>query len=81
MGWTNYFGASLLALKNLGLMKGYTLVGTDSNGINAFFIKSDLIKDFEIKKIEKLYNPPQYGEIINGSHIGHPQSKKKMIEI
>ncbi len=78
---TNYFGASLLALKNLGLMKGYTLVGTESNGVNAFFIKSGLIKDFEIKKIEKLYNPPQYGEIINGCHIGHPPSKKKMIEI
>ncbi|EGG41176.1 hypothetical protein Nlim_1983 [Candidatus Nitrosarchaeum limnium SFB1] len=78
---TNYFGASLLALKNLGSKKGYTLVGCDSNGVNAFFCKSDLLKNFYIKDIDELYHPPQYGEIINGIHIGHPISDKKMIEI
>ena len=38
-GKTNYFGASLLALDSLGKSKGYTLVGCDSKGINAFFIR------------------------------------------
>ncbi|AJW71784.1 hypothetical protein [Nitrosopumilus adriaticus] len=37
--------------------------------------------DFDIKKIERLYNPPQYGEIVNGSHIGHLPSKRTMIEV
>lgn len=78
---TNYFGASLLALKNLGLEKGYTLVGCDNNGVNAFFCKSDLISEFKIKDFHDLYRPPQYGEIINGAHIGHPPSNKKMINI
>jgi len=78
---TNYFGASLLALKNLGLEKKYTLVGCDNNGINAFFCKSDLVTELKIKGIQDLYRPPQYGEIINGIHIGHPPNNKEMIEI
>ncbi len=78
---TNYFGASLLALKNLGLKKGYTLVGCDGAGVNAFFIKSDLIEDKTIGDVEKLYKAPKYGAIINGIHIGHPPSDKKMMEI
>lgn len=78
---TNYFGASLLALRNLGLSKGYTLVGCDSRGINAFFVKSDLIKGLQINNIDQLYRPPQYGQLVDGIHIGHPPSDKKMIEI
>lgn len=78
---TNFFGASLLALKHLGLEKGYTLVGCDSNGVNAFFCKSDLISNIKIKDIQDLYRPPKYGEVVNGVHIGHPPSDKKMIEI
>ena len=78
---TNYFGASLLALSNLGTKKGYTLVGCDNNGVNAFFCRSDLVSEFSLKNFNDLYRPPQYGEIINNSHIGHPRSNKKMIEI
>lgn len=78
---TNYFGASLLALKNLGSKKGYTLVGCDNNGINAFFCKSQLLQDTKIKCIEELYRSPKYGKIVNDTYIGHPPSDKKMIEI
>ncbi len=78
---TNYFGASLLALQNLGLKKGYTLVGCDNNGVNAFFCKSELLDKFKIKNIQYLYRSPKYGEIMNGQYIGHPKSDKKMIEI
>lgn len=78
---TNYFGASLLALRNLGLSKGYTLIGCDNNGVNAFFCKSELVKGFELKDIKELYRPPKYGEFINGIHIGHPQGNKEMIGI
>jgi len=78
---TNYFGASLLVLQNLGLKKGYTLVRCDNNGVNAFFCKSELISDFEIKDIQDLYRPPKYGEIINNIHIGHPLNTKKVPEL
>lgn len=37
-----YFGASIEALKRLAAQKGYTFVGTNSNGINAFFVRNDL---------------------------------------
>ena len=36
-----YFGASLKALITLGKKKGYTFVGTNTNGVNAFFIRDD----------------------------------------
>lgn len=37
-----YFGASLAALVDLAEGKGYRFVGTNSNGCNAFFVRSDL---------------------------------------
>lgn len=37
-----FFGASLPALIALGLRKGYTFVGTNSNGCNAFFVREEL---------------------------------------
>lgn len=39
---TGYYGASLSALVTLGNEKGYTLVGTDPHGVNAFFVRQDL---------------------------------------
>jgi hypothetical protein len=37
-----YYGASLAALANLGRRKGYALVGSNSAGNNAFFVRRDL---------------------------------------
>jgi hypothetical protein len=37
-----YFGASIQAMISLGKQKGYTFVGTNSTGVNAFFIRNDL---------------------------------------
>jgi glycosyltransferase involved in cell wall biosynthesis len=39
---TDYFGASLGALRRLGETKGYRLVHTDLSGVNAFFVRDDL---------------------------------------
>jgi hypothetical protein len=39
---TDYYGASLLSLTQLGRNKGYTLVGCDATGVNAFFVRADL---------------------------------------
>ena len=36
-----YFGASLTALKRLAKEKGYTFVGCNSAGVNAFFVRED----------------------------------------
>jgi hypothetical protein len=40
---TIYFGASLKALVNLGKKKGYSFVGCNRHGVNAFFVRSDLM--------------------------------------
>ncbi len=79
---TNYFGASLLALKKLGASKGYTLIACDDAGVNAFFVRCDLVKNnFSVKNIEKIYRPPKYGIKINGKYVGHPPSNKQMLPI
>ena len=40
---TTYYGASLASLAALGRKKGYTLVATDSTGVNAFFVRDELV--------------------------------------
>lgn len=45
--WTDYFGASLLALQNLGWIKGYSCVYCDKAGVNAFFVKTEYMDVFK----------------------------------
>lgn len=40
-----YFGASLAAVTHLAERKGYSLIGTNSNRVNAFFVRNDLMTD------------------------------------
>jgi hypothetical protein len=42
---TQFFGASLKAFERLGASYGYSLVGCDITGINAFFVRNDLVGD------------------------------------
>ena len=37
-----YFGASIAALRHLAGKKGYRFLGTNANGINAFFVRDDM---------------------------------------
>jgi len=66
---TDYFGASLLSLVELGREKGYTLVGTNSLGVNAFFVRADLATGgrFLDALVHYHYTPPGYGAT-NGGH-------------
>jgi hypothetical protein len=58
---TDYFGASLLALATLGTAKGYTLVGCDSSGTNAFFVDAAEVPGrFLPRSVAELYRPPNY---------------------
>lgn len=53
-----YHGASLIALTKLAHKKGYALVGCDSRGINAFFVRKDCLTE-SIKELSSLtsYRP------------------------
>ena len=58
-----YAGASLKALYDLGKAKGYSFVGSNSAGNNAFFVRSDL-KPSNIKELtlEQGYVASQFRE-------------------
>jgi len=79
---SNYFGASLLAIVKVGKSKGYTLIGCENFGVNAFFVRNDLADNFLVKRdIKELYKPPGYGKKIKGKYIGHPPSNKPFISV
>lgn len=49
---TDYFGASLAALARLGRFRGYTMVSY--GGLNAFFIRKDLVPDAPVILLDKM---------------------------
>jgi hypothetical protein len=73
--YTSFFGASLKALEKLGTRKGYTLVACESTGVNAFFVRSDLIGE-KFKgpyNASNFYSKPAYsaaGKIGHASDFG-----------
>lgn len=58
----NYYGASLASLTTLGRRLGYALIGIDSNIINAFFVRRDLldIVQFPERVPADVYQAPTY---------------------
>jgi hypothetical protein len=58
-----YFGASLSALASLAQKKGYILVGTNSAGNNAFFVRQDLMTDaLQSLTPAQAFTPSRYRE-------------------
>jgi hypothetical protein len=59
---SDYYGASLKSLELLGTKKGYALVGCDFTGLNAFFVRTDLVGGHFQKPFtsENHYEPPRY---------------------
>jgi hypothetical protein len=66
---TTYFGASLTSLTRLAREKGYTLVGTNSQGVHAFFVRDDLYNSEKFVECEVSYHfsPAGYGPC-QGNH-------------
>ncbi len=72
---TNYYGASILALKKLGYQKGYTLVASDRRATNLFFVREWDADKFEgAGNIEAIY--PDW-------HWSHPedQQHRQFVEV
>ena len=56
-----YWGASLSAINDIAVGLGYGLIGTNSAGLNAFFVRDDLIKPpFHRANPEQAFNFPTY---------------------
>jgi hypothetical protein len=56
------FGASLKAFERLGREKGYVLVGCGLSGVNAFFVRADLVGEHFLTPAtsETHFEPPRY---------------------
>lgn len=68
----DYYGASLKAMAILGERKGYTLVYCDSHGVNAFFVRNDLVPRLFVP--ERIYRPANMG----GIGLRHRPSERTM---
>lgn len=75
---TDYFGASLRALAELGERKGYSLVHCEQTGANAFFVAKDALPaSFVPKSLEAIYRAPNY---LNRGMRWPPDRYRKMID-
>lgn len=68
------YGASLKFLEVQLNQKGYDLVGCNISGVNAFFIRKELVSDYFLAPFtaENHYEPPRY--YLSGYFAGHPAS-------
>ena|SRR5205809_2182262 len=76
---TDYYGASLSSLADLGKRKGYSLVGSDSAGVNAFFVANEVATPgrFLDPAVQYYYSPPRFGPHLRG----HPAGAGPFVEI
>ncbi len=68
---TNHFGASLASLTELAKTLGFGLVACDSRGVNAFFVRKDLLND----QFTHLSGGPEYhycAPKYKRNFFGHP---------
>jgi hypothetical protein len=64
-----YWGASLKAFCILGEKMGYYLIGCNSNGNNAYFVRKDKIGDFKIRSCEEAYVKGKFRlKFLNNGH-------------
>lgn len=70
---THNFGASLKSFELLARRLGYSLVGCDTLGANAFFVRDDIVGDLFAPPYtaENHYEPPRYALL---HRRGHPPS-------
>jgi hypothetical protein len=75
-----YWGASLAAMTYLAEIKGYALVGTNSAGNNAFYVRNDLLNDKVNKlSVETAYLPSNYRESRDeNGNLTHITAEKRL---
>lgn len=74
---TNYFGASILSLYNIGRKYNYSLIYAENQGVNLFLVRDDVLETSgvtfkNINDVEKLYKYPRYRP---GGHPADPQNR------
>lgn len=74
------FGASLKFLEINLRRKGYCLVGCNLSGVNAFFVREDLVSDRFLEPLtaENHYEPARY--YLSGYFAGHPAAYETLVK-
>ena len=62
-----YFGASLPALCDLAQTKGYTFVGATTEGLNAFFVRNDVVGDLPRPGVREEYAISRFRSSVDAS--------------
>lgn|SRR5690606_29818444 len=60
-----YYGTSLLSLCDLAEEKGYSFIGCNTNGNNAYFVKKDYIKELKVLTPKQGYYESKFSESRN----------------
>ena len=65
-----YYGASLKALIKLGKIRGYSIICTNSNGNNAFFVKNSLLNEkVKASQFKQSFNLKSFKETTDDENI------------
>jgi len=75
-----YFGASLKALETLGKQKGYSFIGCNSKGNNAYFVRDDKLGALKHKSSEDGYVLSKFRETIKNGERVSGLNRIKLIE-
>lgn len=78
---TSYQGVSLKSLTKLCNWHGYSLVATDSKGVNAFYVRDELLSE-NLKELtsEEAYHPATYFGHLNNGKYGHPYKEGEFVK-
>lgn len=76
-----YFGASLKAMEHLAIQKGYTLVGSNSNGNNAYFVRNDKMNGLTKMTSNEAYVQCKFRQNRDSNHLLTLKDDNKMIDI
>lgn len=78
---TSYQGVSLKSLTKLCNLHGYSLVATDSKGVNAFYVRDELLSE-NLKELtsEEAYHPATYFGHLNNGKYGHPYKEGEFVK-
>lgn len=78
----DYFGASLASFNDLFNQHGYTLICCNSCGVNAFFVRNDLLDVFKDvpKEIDDLFYAPQYYLFQSYGHRASPKTIEQFLK-
>jgi hypothetical protein len=82
---SDYYGASIQSLYELGRSKGYELLHCEGRGVNLFFVEARFFPRFDIRDNDPLalYRPPDYGMAGYGrgpNGRGHPRMSREAFQ-